>query len=76
MAYPRFALCPQGALQDVRIIPGPHGYLHQCPQLDTSCPTCGQFSQLQNTVDQLERRLLQLSERVSTSLLPFLHSFA
>lgn len=56
----------QGVLQDVRIIPGPHGYLHQCPQLDTSCPTCGQFSQLQSAVEQLTRRLSQLNERVST----------
>ncbi|KAE8753166.1 hypothetical protein FOCC_FOCC000089, partial [Frankliniella occidentalis] len=56
-----------GALQDVRIIPGPHGYLHQCPQLDTSCPTCGQFSQLQSEVEQLTRRLSQLSERLAAA---------
>ncbi|XP_026288401.1 protein kinase C-binding protein NELL1-like isoform X2 [Frankliniella occidentalis] len=57
----------KGALQDVRIIPGPHGYLHQCPQLDTSCPTCGQFSQLQSEVEQLTRRLSQLSERLAAA---------
>ncbi|XP_034247207.1 protein kinase C-binding protein NELL1-like [Thrips palmi] len=57
----------KGTLQDVRIIPGPHGYLHQCPQLDTSCPTCGQFSQLQNAVEQLTRRLSQLSERLAAA---------
>lgn len=54
----------QGALQDVRLISGPHGYLNQCPHLDTSCPTCGQFSVLQSTVDTLTRHLQELSQRV------------
>jgi len=56
---------PQGALQDVKLIAGPHGYLSQCPQLDSSCPTCGQFSILQNTVEQLMRNLNELTRRVS-----------
>ncbi|CAD1477040.1 unnamed protein product, partial [Heterotrigona itama] len=43
----------KGALQDVKLIAGPHGYLSQCPLLDSFCPTCGQFSILQNTVEQL-----------------------
>ncbi|RZF46907.1 hypothetical protein LSTR_LSTR008035 [Laodelphax striatellus] len=54
----------QGALQDVRLITGPHGYLNQCPHLDTSCPTCGQFSLLQNTVDQLTRHLQELKQKL------------
>ncbi|KAK0073989.1 hypothetical protein PV325_008917, partial [Microctonus aethiopoides] len=52
-----------GALQDVKLIPGAHGYLSQCPQLDTSCPTCGQFSILQNTVEQLLHNLNELTHR-------------
>jgi hypothetical protein len=56
----------QGALQDVELVAGPHGYLSQCPQLDSSCPTCGQFSILQNTVEQLMRNLNELTHRVST----------
>ena len=56
----------QGALQDVRLITGPHGYLNQCPHLDTSCPTCGEYTLLQNTVEQLTRHLQELSQRVST----------
>lgn len=61
----RMILAPQGALQDVKLIAGPHGYLSQCPQLDSSCPTCGQFSILQNTVEQLMHNLNELTRRVS-----------
>nr|XP_034181763.1 protein kinase C-binding protein NELL1-like isoform X6 [Osmia lignaria] len=57
----------KGALQDVRLIPGPHGYLSQCPQLDSSCPTCGQFSILQNTVEQLMHNLNELSRRLAAA---------
>lgn len=55
---------PQGAMQDVRLIVGVHGYLSVCPSLDTSCPTCGQFTLLQSTVQELSRLLQELSERV------------
>lgn len=55
----------QGALQDVKLIAGPHGYLSQCPQLDSSCPTCGQFSTLQNTVERLLDNVKELTHRVS-----------
>jgi hypothetical protein len=54
----------QGALQDVHLISGPHGYLAQCPHLSSTCPTCGQFSLLQNTVEQLTKHLHELSDRV------------
>jgi len=54
----------QGALQEVHLISGPHGYLTQCPHLSSTCPTCGQFSLLQNTVEQLTKHLHELSERV------------
>ncbi|XP_044017973.1 protein kinase C-binding protein NELL1-like isoform X4 [Aphidius gifuensis] len=57
----------KGALQDVKLIPGPHGYLSQCPQLDTSCPTCGQFSILQNTVEQLMHNLNELTRRLAVA---------
>lgn len=55
----------QGALQDVKLIAGPHGYLSQCPQLDSSCPTCGQFSSLLNNVENLNHMLEELTHRVS-----------
>ncbi|XP_076249643.1 protein kinase C-binding protein NELL1 [Calliopsis andreniformis] len=57
----------KGALQDVKLIPGPHGYLSQCPQLDSSCPTCGQFSILQNTVEQLMHNLNELTRRLAAA---------
>lgn len=51
-------------MQDVRLIAGPHGYLSLCPNLDSTCPTCGQFSLLQSTVQELTKHLQELSERV------------
>ncbi|XP_011687422.1 PREDICTED: protein kinase C-binding protein NELL1-like [Wasmannia auropunctata] len=57
----------KGALQDVKLIAGPHGYLSQCPQLDSSCPTCGQFSILQNTVEQLMHNLNELTHRLAAA---------
>lgn len=59
-----YVLLLQGALQEVHLISGPHGYLTQCPHLSSTCPTCGQFSLLQNTVEQLTKHLHELSERV------------
>ncbi|XP_046995713.1 protein kinase C-binding protein NELL1-like [Schistocerca americana] len=54
----------KGAVEEVRIIAGPHGYLKQCPLLDSSCPTCGQFSLLQSTVEQLTQNLYDLSQKL------------
>ncbi|CAH0560230.1 unnamed protein product [Brassicogethes aeneus] len=54
----------KGAMQDVKVIGGPHGYLLTCPELDSTCPTCGQFSLLQSTVQELTRHLQELSERL------------
>jgi len=72
-----YVLLLQGALQEVHLISGPHGYLTQCPHLSSTCPTCGQFSLLQNTVEQLTKHLHELSERVgkfSVFLLLYPHS--
>ncbi|XP_020277474.1 protein kinase C-binding protein NELL1-like isoform X2 [Pseudomyrmex gracilis] len=57
----------RGDLQEVQLIAGPHGYLIQCPQLDSSCPTCGQFSILQNTVEQLMYNLNELTRRLAVA---------
>ncbi|XP_060800674.1 protein kinase C-binding protein NELL1 isoform X1 [Amyelois transitella] len=51
----------KGALQDVRLVSGPHGYLAQCPGLDSECPTCGQFALLQATVQELTTHIHDLS---------------
>lgn len=54
----------QGALQEVRLVSGPHGYLAQCPGLDSECPTCGQFALLQATVQELTTHIHDLSLKV------------
>lgn len=54
----------QGSLQDVRLVSGPHGYLAQCPGLDSECPTCGQFALLQATVQELTTHIHDLSLKV------------
>ncbi|XP_037967933.2 protein kinase C-binding protein NELL1 isoform X2 [Plutella xylostella] len=51
----------KGILQDVRLVSGPHGYLAQCPGLDSECPTCGQFALLQATVQELTAHIHDLS---------------
>ncbi|CAH1159443.1 unnamed protein product [Phaedon cochleariae] len=54
----------KGLMHEVRLIGRPFGYLESCPDLDTHCPTCGQFFLLQNTVHELTRHLKDLSERL------------
>ncbi|XP_041972767.1 protein kinase C-binding protein NELL1-like [Aricia agestis] len=54
----------KGSLQDVRLVGGPHGYLRQCPGMDSVCPTCGQFSLLQATVVQLAETLRQTNLKI------------
>lgn len=54
----------QGTLQEVRLVSGPHGYLAQCPGLDSECPTCGQFALLQATVQELTTHIHDLSLKV------------
>ncbi|XP_071453142.1 protein kinase C-binding protein NELL1-like isoform X3 [Hetaerina americana] len=57
----------KGALEEVRLVAGPHGYLSQCPGLDAGCPTCGEFSFLRSTVDALRRHLRDLTERLAAA---------
>ncbi|XP_076331201.1 protein kinase C-binding protein NELL2-like isoform X2 [Tachypleus tridentatus] len=54
----------KGFLQDVKIIGRSHGYIQQCPHLNTECPTCGQFHQLQLSVVHLENHLRELTNRL------------
>lgn len=58
----------QGFIQDAYIVSGPNGYLKQCPNMKTQCPTCGQFSLLEKTIDDLIKNLDELKQRVSTNL--------
>uniref|UniRef100_T1J5F5 Protein kinase C-binding protein NELL2 n=1 Tax=Strigamia maritima TaxID=126957 RepID=T1J5F5_STRMM len=54
----------KGVLQDVKIVAKDHGYIMQCPHLDTECPTCGQFRQLQMSVMSLESHIRELTQRL------------
>jgi len=55
----------KGYLQETRMVAGHHGYLVQCPNSDSSCPTCGQFKQLEDTVSQLQQYIKELNSRLS-----------
>jgi len=57
----------RGLLQQPRLVAGKHGYLHQCPTSDTSCPTCGQFKQLEESVELLQRHVLHLTARLEVA---------
>lgn len=61
----------RGALQDVKIVTKSHGFLAQCPDQDTNCPTCAQHQQLQKMyekmqtdIQKLNKKLLQAEERL------------
>ncbi|XP_018562983.1 protein kinase C-binding protein NELL1-like isoform X3 [Anoplophora glabripennis] len=57
----------KGAMQEVQLIGGPHGYLSSCPHLDSTCPTCGQFFLLQTAVQELTRHIQELSKRLEAT---------
>lgn len=59
-----FSFILQGVIQDVKIIPGPYGYLKQCPGVMPTCPSCGQFSLLEETIFELKQNLIHLKQRV------------
>lgn len=56
----------QGIIEDAYIVSGPNGYLKQCPNIETQCPTCGQYSNLLKTLDDLLKKVDDLTQRVST----------
>ena len=51
-------------LQEPRLVVGHHRFLRQCPTTDSSCPTCGQFQTLEETVNMMQRHILQLTARL------------
>lgn len=60
-----FLFVKQGDLEEVNLIAGPYGYISQCENMDAQCPTCGQFTQLHNLVNELSFSLIELRSRVS-----------
>ncbi|XP_060856782.1 protein kinase C-binding protein NELL1-like isoform X5 [Metopolophium dirhodum] len=57
----------KGLLQDVRLIRGADGQRVQCPNLDTSCPTCGQFIAMQKTMENLNKIVHLLSIKLEAA---------
>uniref|UniRef100_A0A2H8TIY4 Protein kinase C-binding protein NELL1 n=1 Tax=Melanaphis sacchari TaxID=742174 RepID=A0A2H8TIY4_9HEMI len=57
----------KGLLQDVRLIRGADGQRVQCPNLDTSCPTCGQFIAMQKTMENLNKIVHLLSDKLEAA---------
>ncbi|XP_071078642.1 protein kinase C-binding protein NELL2-like isoform X3 [Haliotis cracherodii] len=62
----------RGALQDVKIVTQSHGYLLQCPDQNTDCPTCAQYQALEqkvkemyNLYENISMKLLQAEERLT-----------
>ncbi|KAG4077942.1 hypothetical protein HA402_013442 [Bradysia odoriphaga] len=54
----------KGDIEEAHIIPGPYGYLKQCPHIEQSCPTCAQFSLLQDAIVSLQNNLIDLKQRL------------
>ncbi|CAL1526782.1 unnamed protein product, partial [Lymnaea stagnalis] len=54
----------RGALQDVKIVTQAHGYLLQCPQQDTECPTCVKFHDLEQRVQEMSTMYKELTLKV------------
>ena len=57
----------RGLLQRPQLVSGKHGYLQQCPASDTSCPTCGQFKRLEESVELLQQHVRQLTARLEVA---------
>ncbi|XP_025418188.1 protein kinase C-binding protein NELL1-like isoform X2 [Sipha flava] len=57
----------KGLMQDVRLIRGADGQRVQCPSLDTSCPTCGQFIAMQKTMENLNKIVHLLSNKLEAA---------
>ncbi|KAI1301911.1 Protein kinase C-binding protein NELL1 [Halotydeus destructor] len=54
----------KGFLQNVKIVSQSNGHLVQCPNLDTDCPTCGQFQAIQALVSNLEQSVRTLETKL------------
>lgn len=66
--YTKSIFIHQGELQEVHLLPGPYGYQLQCEHMDSQCPTCGQFLQLQSLIMELKQNVFQLNEKVRKNL--------
>lgn len=51
-------------MQDLQLTFGPYGYLQQCPQVDSQCPTCSEYTALKLSFASLQSQIQMLTERV------------
>ena len=49
----------QGYIQNFYLVSGQNGHGVQCPNLPQECPTCGEFQNLQSSVQALQNQYLQ-----------------
>lgn len=61
----------KGYIQNFFVVSGQNGHGFQCPTVDLDCPTCGEFRNLQNSVqalqDQYLREIQQLRQRLEAT---------
>ncbi|XP_050392092.1 protein kinase C-binding protein NELL1 isoform X1 [Patella vulgata] len=62
----------RGSLYDVKIVTQAHGYLLQCPNQNTDCPTCAQYKDMEQKIEEMyslyknmSNKLLKAEERIS-----------
>lgn len=51
-------------MQDLQLTFGPYGYLSQCPQVDSQCPTCSEYTALKLSFASLQSQIQMLTDRV------------
>jgi hypothetical protein len=58
MALIVYPIVLQGYIQNFHLLTGQNGHSLQCPLMDLDCPTCGEFRNLQNSVQELQAQYL------------------
>ncbi|XP_071943236.1 protein kinase C-binding protein NELL2a-like [Antedon mediterranea] len=56
-----------GIVQEVKLVVANHGFLHQCPELDRNCPTCGEYLSMVGMVTELEEVVQKLQHQLSVA---------
>ncbi|XP_062338970.1 protein kinase C-binding protein NELL2 [Osmerus eperlanus] len=55
----------KGIMQDVMLMVSPQGYLSQCPDLNSTCPTCNDFHGLVQRIMELQDVLAKTTSKLS-----------
>ncbi|XP_033101723.1 protein kinase C-binding protein NELL2-like isoform X2 [Anneissia japonica] len=56
-----------GIVQQIKIVVANHGFLHQCPELDRNCPTCGEYLSMVGMVTDLEEVVQKLQHQLNVA---------